>query len=107
MEVKVFEIRDIGTFLPVICIRMATDNDREGYLLKRLGYMPDSNLIQLVWTTTGRTEYDPYKWADRTLFTAHKYIAEEWENLKSGVVIDVEYVLKEKDTPKKSERYAR
>jgi hypothetical protein len=36
--------------------------------------------------------------------TAHAYIEEKWDELGSGVVIDVEYILGETRTYKASER---
>lgn len=104
MNMKILEIRDAGTFIPVLCIEMASEDESENYLLWRLGYSKRRQLIQLVWVSNGRTEYDPFKWGDRTLFTAHKFIVDAWNDLKSGDVIDVEYILMETDEPKLSER---
>ena len=36
MEVKCLEIRDDGTFIPVICVRPVPDNEAQRYLLRRV-----------------------------------------------------------------------
>lgn len=49
--------------------------------------------------------YDPYAWGEhiRTFHVAHKYLAEHFEELESGAVIDVEFILGTRETPKQSE----
>jgi len=46
---------------------------------------------------------DPYFWGDRTFTTAHFYITQEWAQLTSGDVVDVEFILGERTEPKLSE----
>jgi hypothetical protein len=104
MKIKMFELRDVGTFIPIMCVEMLSDNKSEKYLLKRLGF-GDYRLIQLVWISANRTEYDPFKWGDRTFHNAHKYIVEYWDELKSGDIIDVQYILGEREIIKRSEKY--
>ena len=41
---------------------------------------------------------------DRTIQTAHKHIASNWQSLTSGDIIDVEYILNETKEKKISER---
>lgn len=41
MEVKCLEIRDEGTFIPVICLRPVPENEGQRYLLRRDGYRGD------------------------------------------------------------------
>jgi hypothetical protein len=105
MNMKMFEILDVMTFIPVLCIEMKSENEQENYLLNRLGFASKKRYIQLVWVSSGRTEYDPFKWGDRTLFNAHLFIRDGWDDLESGDVIDVEYILGETDKIKKSERF--
>jgi hypothetical protein len=81
MEVKCLEIRDDGTFIPVICIRPVPANEAQRYLLRRDGYR-----------------------GTRTKKQAHHWIAEHWREIKDGDVIDVEYILGERPTKKISER---
>jgi hypothetical protein len=38
MQVKLLEIRDRGTFLPVFAISTKPSNNAQGYLLRRVGF---------------------------------------------------------------------
>jgi hypothetical protein len=105
METKILEVRDHGTFIPVVCIRMNTEGYGDGYLLSRAGFHKDTHLVQLVWLSSGRSEYDPYKWNDRTMYNAHGFITTHWDSLKNGDVVDVAYILGETKELKQSERY--
>ncbi len=102
METKMFEIRDIGTFIPVVCVACESDNEQEAYLLRRSGFR--TRCIQLSSFIRKQANYDCYDWGDRTYQVAHKYIEENWDNLERGQVIDVETILGETDKPKVSER---
>jgi hypothetical protein len=109
MEVKCLEIRDDGTFIPVICIRPVPDNDEQRYLLRRDGYRGDETerCIIMVDAQCRGVAYDCYDWpaTSRTKQHAHYYIAENWRTIKDGDVIDVEYILGEKSIRKVSERF--
>lgn len=127
MITKAFEIRDRATFIPVIATKMTptvlppvdqTINDwhksaeAERYLLRRSGYSADFTdycVIVCRMEASGvarNATYDPYTWGagDRTFCVAHKHIIEHWDELESGAVIDVEFILGETTEPKKSER---
>lgn len=117
LEAKLFEVRDKGTFLPVLavgCWAPQGPEDRreeECYLLARSGYgttpwgQYENGLVMLVDLTGGRrAEYDPYAWADRTFHVAHTHIMANWRTLRSGDVVDVETCLGETTKPKQSER---
>lgn len=103
-ETKLFEVRDAGTFIPVMAVRFVTNIRDEHYLLRRAGYGVGSPYVLLTNLVTGKTNYDPYDWGNRTLANAHKAIDEGWSDLTSGDVIDVEFILKESTTKKVSER---
>ena len=109
MEVKCLEIRDRATFIPVICIRPVADNAEQLYLLQRDGYRADQNerCIIFIDAQCRRVEYDPYNWPSnpRTVRNAHHYIETHWGELKDGDVVDVEFILGETDSPKRSESY--
>lgn len=49
---------------------------------------------------------DPYGWerSARTFPVAHDYIIKNWEKLRDGDVVDVEFILGETKVPKASER---
>ena len=107
MEIKVLELRDSGTFIPVICIRPVPGNEAQRYLLRRDGYSGDESegCIIMIDAQCRGVAYDCYDWEDRrTKGTAHNFIAEHWSELKDGDVIDVQFILGETEKPKPSER---
>ena len=106
METKCLEIRDAGTFIPVICIRPVAENEAQRYLLRRDGYRAneDETCVIMVNGQCRGAHYDPYDWGgDRTKTNAHVYIEANWAKLHDGDVIDVEFILGETAKPKVSE----
>ena len=106
MEVKCLEIRDFGTFIPVICIRPVPDNEAQRYLLRRDGYRghADESCIIMIDAQCRGVAYDPYDWKDsRTKGNAHRYICDHWPELVDGTVIDVQFIIGETAAPKDSE----
>ncbi len=103
MEIKCLEIRDDGTFIPVICIRPVAENEAQRYLLRRDGYRADGTepCIIMIDAQCRGVAYDCYDWGRdmRTKGNAHNFISENWHKLKDGDVIDVEFILGE--TPEK------
>ncbi len=108
MEIKCLEIRDDGTFIPVICIRPVPENEAQRYLLRRDGYRGDDaeHCIIMIDAQCRGVAYDCYEWVNcgRTKKIAHDYIANRWHELKDGDVVDVEYILGETTGRKRSER---
>lgn len=107
MEVKLLEIRDKATFLPVYAISTKAKNAGQQYLLRRVGFPVEGSEIILA-RLNGETpsSADAYFWNDRTMQTAHHYILEHFQELNDGDVVDVEFILGETDKPKLSERIA-
>src|SRR4030095_7029110 len=112
MIVKAFEIRDRHTFIQTPAVTMVPtgeEYEEERYLLARAGYTLEPACVMLcrmdAYGANRNASYDPYAWADRTLTVAHQHITKEFDNLKSGDVIDVEFILGETTTPKLSERH--
>jgi hypothetical protein len=109
MQVKCLEIRDDGTFIPVICIWPVPENDAQRYLLRRDGYRGDDSegCIIMIDAQCRGAAYDCYDWPrdTRTKPVAHDYIARHWHELHDGDVIDVEFIRGEKPTKKVSECY--
>lgn len=113
MIVKAFEIRDRGTFIPALAVKMVPEPsdgaqyDRERYLLRRAGYGFADPIVLLCRMDADalvrQASYDPYAWGGRTFPVAHKHIIEHFDELESGAVVDVEFLLKETEQPKKSE----
>lgn len=109
MIAKSFELRDRGTFLPALAIQMSSSIPAELYLLKRVGYSGSAPHLILLGDLRGKGtfNYDPNAWggyARRTWYHAHLHIADKFDDLPNGAVIDVEYLLGERAAPKVSER---
>ncbi len=107
MKVKVLEVRDEGTFIPMLCVDMNHDNNAQHYLLRRCGYPCDEhpNILITRLSADGTPAWnDPYAWGGRTFPVAHDYIIKNWETLKDGDVVDVSFILGETTKPKISER---
>ena len=106
MVTKIFEIRDIATYIPVMATKMVSDNKAEEYHLVRSGYGKKQVLVMIVRLAESWCSYSPYDWdiKARTMIVAHKFIKEHFDELETGDVIDVEYILGETETKKLSER---
>lgn len=104
MEVKLLEVRDRATFLPVFAMAATPSNEGQRYLLSRAGYGNEPVCIIVGRLRGGTVSYDLYSWGDRTMATAHDYINKHFNELKDGDVIDVEFILGETTTKKTSER---
>ena len=111
METKFFELRDAGTFIPVLCVQLDSSNEAERYLLARAGYGPISSVhrtyVLMMGINGGGDEVrcDPNYWVNnRTRACCHQYIITHWDELKSGDVVDYEFVTGLKAEPKTSER---
>lgn len=112
MRVKFFELRDAATFIPIFAFRARPDGhitDSEAFLLRRSGFGATSECV-----IVGRLEcsgidrnctYDPYSWGGRTYLVAHQFIEQHFDELESGSVIDVEFILGERSSPKVSEAF--
>ncbi len=110
MEIKLFEIRDRQTFIAAMAIRLDSRTEAERWLLARSGFglMPSDQREYVVVVKLGdrmEATYDPFSWpaGGRTMGHAHFYIKASWNDLSSGDVIDVEYLLGETKSPKRSE----
>ena len=105
MKSVILEVRDRMTLIPVMATLLSNtsgENEYENKLMNRAGY-GDPGLVLLTKLDGAVSECNMYNWGIRTMFEAHKYIAEHFDDLKSGDVIDIEYILGERDTPKTSE----
>lgn len=107
METKVIEVRDEGTFILVLAIRMdAAPNDivRNWAIHYRSGYPRDGSAIVVMRLSDQKATVDPYDWGNRTMGTAHDFIYNNFDSLKDGDVVDVQVILGETEAPKISER---
>ena len=107
MEVKLFEVRDALTYMPSIAIRCNPANVAEQCMLSRAGYgmleRDQRKFVLFGRESDLRLRYDIGSWRDRTLTTAHQYIHDHWDELTTGQVIDVEFILVELISPKVSD----
>lgn len=108
MKALMLEVRDKGTFIPILVVDMDPDlaNVGDRYLLRRAGF-GSPRCIQVTHLNNGLSHYDPYDWpgSSRTMKIAHNYIDEHFDGLESGDVIDVEFILGETKDKKISERF--
>ena len=111
MITKLFEVRDSGTLIPVMAVRLKSNSEAESWLLTRSGYggsPHDQGRYVLVCTIDGGDgvlHSDKYQWRSRAMSVAHGYISAHFDDLKSGDVIDVQYILGETSEKKQSERF--
>ena len=104
---KVVEIRDRGTFIPALATRIDPESERERKLFARAGFglsiATQREYVVLTKLVDAKSQHDPFGWGDRTMTTAHRFIAECFDTLTSGAVVDVEHLLGETDQPKEPE----
>lgn len=112
MQAKTFEILDVGTFIPVLAIRLDPTNAADRYLLARAGFgrTPEKQReyvhVCLINGGRGESSCDPYGWSDHykaTMTAAHQYIDDHFDELESGAVIDSQFLRGESQSPKVSE----
>lgn len=108
MQTKVLEIRDQGTHIPALAIRMAAaDPVRAYYIHGRCGYPRDGSAIVLMKLADQKANSDPYGWGGRTMPVAHNFIYDNFDALNDGDVVDVRVILGEAQEPAISERLER
>jgi hypothetical protein len=112
MICKAFEIRDEGTHIPALAIKLLPHDKRERLILARAGYGDDITLqgchillmrLGDVGSPSLATTNPIRHRGGRTMKHAHFYIEEFFDLLPSGSVIDVQYVLGETHAPCVSE----
>jgi hypothetical protein len=118
IEAKLLEIRDKGTCILALAMRMQASTAFTGmgpsaiehwFLHYRSGYPQDGSSIMLMCLSDGRATNDPYSWPDRgmgmrTMGTAHDWIIDHYDELSDGDVVDVQVILGETTESKVSER---
>lgn len=107
MVTKAFEIRDRAKFIAAIAVKLSSTEPVDIWLMWKGGCHPRANETFVALIHLGRAEgyIDPYSWTDsRTMGNAHQFIAKNFDKLKTGDVIDVEFILGEVPFPKTTER---
>ena len=115
MDIKLIEIRDRDTCISALVVRCRPSNEAERWLLQQSGYdiYPTQQaayvlLAPLAGLEKGHIYYDSFQWEGRgfgrTLFQAHDYLLDHFDEVRSGDVVDIEYILGETPAPKRPER---
>ena len=106
MKLKILEIRDEGTHVPVMVIQMlAEDEVQAWYVHGRCGHPRDGSGVGLVRLDYGDGKFDPHGWGGRTMPVAHDWIIRHFAELQDGDVVDVQHILGETQVKKLSERF--
>jgi hypothetical protein len=84
-------------------------NEEDRYLLRRAGLDAEGSFNILLFSLGAGYGYlDPYNWPGapmvRTFQVAHEYLEKHFDELETGTVIDVEFIVGETKEPKLSER---
>lgn len=109
MTTKMIEIRDVGTTIAALAMCTRSEDEIEKRFLWRAGYAPtNGDGVILMNLSDHKATSDPYEWyslrmGTRTMQNAHRYIIDHWEELKSGDVVDVQFILGETKAPKRAE----
>lgn len=107
MECKLFELRDKGTFIPMMAVRIEITSRSGSYLLRRAGWGAGDHAVYFM-DLEGRhgCQYNRFEWRNpRTFGVSHDFIIRNWDDLRSGDVIDVEFILEETEEGKVSEQH--
>ena len=107
MKSKIFEIRDGSFYIPVLATATNMENCDylvEAYHWKYANYKQYSPLVIVTQINSNplKSAYSPDEWTSKTMQIAHEYIEENFNDLKSGAVIDIQYILGETNTKRKS-----
>jgi hypothetical protein len=95
---------DAATFIPMVATKLAPSNMHEAYLIRAVGWGEQNPIFFYDLETTPRIQARAYNWNNnRTRTVAHEYIEKNFDNLKSGQVIDVEFIMGLSKEPKQSQ----
>lgn len=113
MKTKFIEIRDSGTCIAALAMKMIAEDDgvsamTETRFMKRCGFSQEYPAVILMRLDDQKATCDPYDWHSlgmglRTMQTAHDWINQHFDEIESGQVVDVEFILGERDKPKTPE----
>lgn len=110
MQIKILEVRDEGTCIPMLCIDMNNPaNPAQAEWMRRRGFPLDGrpNIamtpLDCDYKSRGNITNDPLEWGDRTRAIAHDHIIHQWGALRDGDVVDVQFILGETKEKKVSE----
>jgi hypothetical protein len=107
MITKCLEIRDEGTCIAAIAMKMAAANSIESRFFWRVGYPLDGHAVVLMNLSDQRATSDPYGWGGgaRTMPIAHNWIIDHFDELTEGQVVDVRVIQGWAEKPAQAEIY--
>ena len=103
MNTKMFEVRDSGTCIPVLALKMEASGLIEDRFMWRCGYPRDGSAVIVMELNNQKANVDPYAWGGRTMPVAHNYIYDNFNQLNHGQVVDVRVILGEEEQPAEAE----
>lgn len=105
MKFKCVEVRDEGTCIAVLAIRMQAADAVEKAFLWRCDYPEDGQGVVLMKLSNQHASSDAYAWGNRTMTAAHRYIQERFDGLADGAVVDARVALGEAEHAVPAEIY--
>lgn len=108
---KYLEVRDRGTCISLMAMRLNAGNEKERWLLSRAGFgehpmhQAEYVLVGNVDGGTFKLSFDPMEWDSETMRIAHMYIRKHFDSLKPGQVVDVRWIMNEIGEPCESDFY--
>ena len=108
---KFFEIRDRGTCLPVMAIRLDSEtcSDKERWLLSQAGFGKTQEshreyiMLCDIASRKPHALYDPFNWKESFMVDVHLHLQDHFDDYQSGAVLDVSVIRGESDTPRPSD----
>jgi len=108
METKLVEIRDRFTAVYAVATELWPGPVEDEDAIRRMGWNPARRPypVVLYWPSAKEGRHDPLGWGEspRTMRVAHEWIEGHWDELRSSDVVDVEWILGERDEPKRPQR---
>jgi hypothetical protein len=106
MITKCLEIRDEGTCIAAIAMKMTAANPVEDKFFWRVGYPRDGHAVVLMNLSDQKASSDPYAacWGGtRTMALAHNWIIDHFDELTEGQVVDVRVIMGWAEKPARAE----
>ena len=106
MEIKFVEIRDTGTCIPAMAVRLVPSDPVSAAYIDRTGYSLSNPSVLLCKLQTGESHIDWDDWGNggRSVGLCHQYIALTWSKITSGQVVDWRVIANEMDASRTPER---
>lgn len=105
MQIKFVEIRDEGTCIAAMIMKVVGGDPVAQLFLDREGYPKDGSAVILMRLGDQQANVDPYGWPgnQRTVPNAHRWCYEHFDEIVSGQVVDVRMILGEAIAPADAE----